>query len=401
MISEPGSPVRLNLPDALVPVARLILPRPDLQAQLGELRDPDRFAAAIRELAAENGIAIEESDLRAALRPDPLGLGRFAAAPVEADCWPGPGWLPARSVRTGAEPAFDWLWFGPGKLTAPFFEDEVRRAESLPLNWLLRTRLPMAALVAGAAGVDAPPTRGLIFHMSRCGSTLLAQMLGAIAQTAVTSEPEPFDAVLRWIAASRPPADAASAAIRAMAAALGRRTGVSVNAHVIKLEVWHTFFLPELRAALPEAAWTYLHRDPVEVLVSQLAQPSMHVIPGALDEERTGIRGFDAVSHLDYTARVLGRCVAAAVEHWSLGGGMQLDYRQIPTRGALAAAQHFALSPQPPDRAAMTAVTSRDAKAPETAFSSDIASKQAAASPEIQAAAEKWIDLSYRTIAEQ
>ena len=397
MPSEPGQEARLHLPDALHPVVRLILSRPDLQEELGAEREADRFTAVLCELAGQNGVALDETCLRAVLRPDPLGLGRFTAAPVEADCWPGPGWLPARSVQTGSEPAFDWLWFGPGKLSAPFFEDEVRRAEALPLNWLLRTRMPLASLIAGASG-DEPPLRGLIFHMSRCGSTLLAQMLGAIAGTVVTSEPEPLDAVLRWIASARPPAATASAAIRAMAAALGRRSGVFVDAHIIKLEVWHTFFLPELRAALPDAAWAYLHRDPVEVLVSQMTQPSLHIVPGALDEERLGIRGFDAPSHIDYAARVLGRCVGAATENWSLGGGLSIDYRQIVSGGAMAAALHFGLAPDPVDNAAMAVATKRDAKAPETTFSSDIESKRAAASEEIHAAAAQWISPSYSVI---
>jgi len=397
MPSEPGQEARLHLPEALHPVVRLLLSRPDLQEELGAVLEPDRFVAMLLELADHHGVALDEASLRAVLRPDPLGLGRFTAAPVEADRWPGPGWLPARSVPTGGEPAFDWLWFGSGKLAAPFFHDEVRRAEALPLNWLLRTRMPLVSLVAGASG-DEPPLRGLIFHMSRCGSTLLAQMLGTIAGAVVTSEPEPLDAVLRWIALARPPAEVASTAIRAMASALGRRSAVSVDAHVIKLEIWHTLFLPELRAALPGTAWAYLHRDAVEVLVSLMAQPSLHIVPGALDEERLGIRGFDAPSQVDYAAQVLSRCVGAAVENWDLGGGLALDYRQIVSTGAEAAALHFGLAPDSADKAAMAAVTKRDAKAPEATFSSDIESKQAAATPEIREAAANWIAAPSRAL---
>lgn len=395
MPSETGRQARLHLPQALHPIVRLILSRPDLLAELGALREADRFVAVLRDLADLGGLAFDEACLRAVLRPDPLGLGRFTAAPVEADCWPGPGWLPARSVPTGGEPAFDWLWFGPGKLDAPFFEDEVRRAEAMPLNWLLRTRMPLGQLIAGAEAADAPPVRGLILHMSRCGSTLLAQMLGTIPGTVVSSEPEPLDAVLRWIAAARPPAGLASAAIRAMAAALGRRSAVAVTDHVIKLEVWHSLFLPELRAALPAASWTYLHRDPVEVLVSQMAQPSLHIVPGALDEDRLGIHGFDAASQVDYAARVLGRCVEAATDNWHLGGGLSLDYRQIVPGGGAAVAAHFGLAPDP---GAMAAATLRDAKVPGTIFSGDASSKQAAASPEIHRAVKEWLAAAYGAV---
>src|SRR5206468_1319466 len=38
---------------------------------------------------------------------------------------------------------------------------------------------------------------GFIFHVSRCGSTLVSQMLAALAQNVVISEAPPIDAVVR------------------------------------------------------------------------------------------------------------------------------------------------------------------------------------------------------------
>ncbi len=392
------SNTQFELPAEFHPVLRLLLDSPEALERLGALPEAGSFVAELGQFAAAHGIELDETALRAVLRPDPLGLGRFAGAPIHASRWPGPGWLPARSVPGGTEPAFDWLWFGPGKLQLPFFEDEVRRAEAMPLNWLLRTRMSLADLVADCPRHPAPPVAGLIFHMSRCGSTLLAQMLGTVAGTVVTSEPEPLDGVLRWIAAASPPADMANGAIRAMVAALGQRLAADVDAHVIKMEVWHTAFLPELRAALPHVPWTYLHRDPVEVLVSQLTQPSLHVVPGAIAGERLGLEGFDSVSHIDYAAQVMGRCVAAVNENWNLGAGLAIDYRLIAKSGGLAAAEHFGLAPTPGDRAAMAAATQRDAKSPHETFTSDSAAKQAQASPEVRAAAENWIAPVYTAL---
>jgi hypothetical protein len=305
--------------------------------------------------------------------------------------WIGPGWLPARSIPTGADPAFDWLWFGSGELNAPFFEDEVRRASALPLNWLLRTRTTLASLVGGHSHEAGPPLCGLIYHMSRCGSTLLTQMLGSTAGTVASSEPEPFDAVLRWIAAAGPdPADA-GAAIRAMLAALGRRAAQFPARHLVKLEVWHSLFLPELRAALPDVPWVYLHRNPVEVLVSQVSQPSMHIVPGALDEARLGLSGFDAESQIEFAAKVLGRCLQGAVEHWDLGDGLAIDYREIRSGGAASAAGHFGITLDQFDEAAMAQAARRDAKVPEQTFASDSKRKQAEATPAIRAAVEQLI----------
>jgi hypothetical protein len=403
MSDGPESEMQLNLPPSLHDVIRLVLARPDLQARLGAEAEAKAFVELLRSIAADHALALDEAALQAVLRPDPLGLGRFAPAPLMVQGWPGPGWLPARSVpgstATGApEPAFDWLWFGTGTLTAPFFEDEVRRVSALPLNWLLRTRTTLDGLLAGALKEPGVPLRGLIFHMSRCGSTLLAQMLGAVAGTVVTSEPEPLDAVLRWIAATGPAGDRADAAIQAMVAALGRQRSASAQRYVIKLEVWHTLFMPELRRALPGAGWAYLHRDPVEVLVSLLDQPSIHIVPGALDEARLGLTGYDAGSPVDYAARVLGHCAQAAADHWSAQGGVKIAYPEIRSCGAEAAAAEFGMVPTVADLAAMAQAGLRDAKVPQQVFVADSARKHAAATPEVRAAAERWIAPAYAAI---
>jgi hypothetical protein len=390
-----GQQRTIQLPVALHPAVNLLLDRPDLQAILGAEREVDGFVRALCAISNTHGLALDEAALRAVLRPDPLGLGRFAAAPVAMETWPGQHWLPARSVPTGAAPAFDWLWFGDERLAAPFHEDEVRRASALPLNWLLRTRTTLDAVVAGQAQHPSLPLTGLILHLSRCGSTLLAQMLGAVPGTAVSSEPEPLDAVLRWIAAAQLPPDQADAAITAIMAALGRcRTRPEQHRHLIKLELWHSLFLPELRRALPQVPWVFLRRDPVEVLVSQLAQPSIHVVPGALDESRLGLSGFDAASQADYAAQVLGRCAGAVAEHWPLGGGRLLEYTTLRQGGALAAAAHFGIAVTEEDAAAMATAAQRDAKTPFQDFTGDSARKQAEATAEVRAAVAQWISPS-------
>ncbi len=218
-------------------------------------------------------------------------------------------------------------------------------------------------------------------------------MLGAIPGTAVSSEPEPLDAVLRWIAVAQLAPDQADAAITAIVAALGRcRTSPELHRHVIKLEVWHSLFLPELRRALPQVPWLFLRRDPVEVLVSQLSQPSIHVVPGALDESRLGLSGFDAASQADYAAQVLGRCAGAVAEHWPLDGGRLLEYTALRHGGAIAAAAHFGIPVTEEDAVTVAAAAQRDAKTPFQNFTTDSARKQAEATPEVRAAVAQWID---------
>lgn len=389
-----GNGLELSLPEALHPVVHRLLADTDALTGLGACYDPRDFIAKLGEFAAAQGLPFDVEMAHGVLRPDPLGLGRFAAAPINVRRWPGAGWLPSRALMGPDGLYFDWLWFGPGMLTQPFFEDELRRTEPLPINWLLRSRMSLEDLIAGAAAVDTPPLKGLIYHTSRCGSTLLARMLRTIAGTTVSSEPEPLDGVLRWIAATAPPEDLASAALMAIVGALGRRLGEDVRAHVIKLEPWQSLFMPELNAAFPETPWVFQHRDPLEVLVSQVKTPGVHVIPDALDAGRLGFSGMHRTP-TDHAARVLGKYAAVAVENWDQGRGLSLAYRDLVPHGAAAAARHFELELGQSGTDQLARAAQHNAKAPGELFTSDVAQKRAAANELMRAAAEEWMTVPF------
>ncbi len=381
------------LPPELGPLVGLILNRPDLQGELGALADADSFIRAALAIAGRHGLEVSEAVLRSVLRPDPLGIGRFAAAPIKLDLWPPCGWLPTRSVPTGGAPDLDWLWFGSRPLTAPFFEDDVRRASFLPINWLMRIRTSLADLVADSEGQGSLPLKGLILHMSRCGSTLAAQMLASVPAHAVSSEPEPLDAVLRWAVDSGIEAEQADAAIRAIVAALGRMRPPGQTSHFIKLEVWHTHYLPALRRAFAQTNWVYLHRDPVEVLVSLIEQPSMHTLPGVAFDVQ-----LEASDSADFTAQALAGYARAVITNWGVGGGITLDYPAIVGAMPSTIAEHFELCLSDPDRAAMEQAGSRNAKAPSEVFASDSERKRSAAGPDVRTAAELWLDPIRQTL---
>src|SRR5262249_57696026 len=96
---------------------------------------------------------------------------------------------------TGGGPLVDWWHLGGVRFTDPFFEQTIATAMAHPFNLLFRPATQLRALAAPATPELRPA--GLIFHMSRCGSTLVAQMLAALAGNVVLSEPTPLDHVLR------------------------------------------------------------------------------------------------------------------------------------------------------------------------------------------------------------
>src|SRR5439155_24789392 len=138
----------------------------------------------------------------------------------------------------------------------------------------------LAELQAAEPGI--PPT-GFIFHMSRCGSTLISQMLAALPQNVVVSEAGPVDAVLRArFQAPDLPEREQIGWLQGIVSALGRRRTGEESHFFVKLDAWHTLDLPLIQRAFPDVPWLFLYRNPVEVMVSHARQPGSQLVPGML-----------------------------------------------------------------------------------------------------------------------
>src|SRR6185437_2103705 len=137
---------------------------------------------------------------------------------------PGKGWVPLDAGWRAGEFCVDWCHLGDAPLREPFFDDTLAKCLALPFNQLFRPRTAIAALGDWARSEPGLAPSGFIFHMSRCGSTLVAQMLAALARSVVLAEAGPIDAVLRAADGREAPDDDRRALwLRWMVSALGQR----------------------------------------------------------------------------------------------------------------------------------------------------------------------------------
>jgi hypothetical protein len=366
-----------------------VMADPAAQQALAELRDPAEFEALAVEWASARGIPLTQADLIAANKPDPLGIHGFAPPPQSGSVWPPRQWLPSRcAIEAGF--AVDWYHYAGETLNEPFFADSRGRVGARPFNQLFRYRTQFGDFLnAEREGAVAPS--GFIFHMSRCGSTLASQMLAALPGTISLSEPDPLDMVVQLpLVAQGVSPELHIEAIRAMVAALGRDRSGDTDRYFIKLDSWHTLALPAFRQAFPDVPWIFLYRDPVEVLVSQERMRGAQTAPGVLPPHIFGFTEAEmSLPDVDYIARVLARTCGAVVDQWALGGGLVVDYRELPEAMFTRVLPHFGVELTPEARAAMEAASGRDAKAPETKFTADSAKKHEEASPATRAAAER------------
>ncbi|MEA3004537.1 MAG: hypothetical protein QOH81_3325 [Sphingomonadales bacterium] len=347
----------------------LVMADERLQAELAPIEDPAQLSERVLALAAANGIALAASDLADGLRPDPLGISHFSDPLPSHLSWPSPAWRPvAVTGLSGRGAAVDWARFGDAPWPEAFFGLAARRVSGRPFNRLFRYRMRLEDFVAAAARAPAPD--GFIFHMSRSGSTLVARMLAALPQSLVISEAPPLDAMVRLADEAASPVDAVDA-VRAMTAALGRRAAGS-GPCFIKLHFWHASALPLFRRAYPAVPWLFLHRNPVEVLVSQMGQRGAETMPKVMP-----ILGIDATAPgEEQVAQALARICAGAMGMAATGGGLFVDYADLPGAVVSRILPHFGVDPDEEGRAAMAAAALRDAKRPSRCFEPDAAAKR-------------------------
>lgn len=365
-----------------------VLADPDLQRRLDASVFPEAFAAAVEPAARELGIAPER--LRPVARPAPTGAEASRA-------WAPPGWLPVRVHDDPEGPIVDWACFGDRPLAESFYHDSVAAAVARPFNRLFRHATRLDDLIADARPDEAPPLAGLVFHMSRCGSTLVSQMLGAVPGTLSLSEPGPLDSVVRLAVAGRLPRGQAVAALRATASALARRRRGEAAA-VIKLDSWHVLALPLLREAFPGVPWVYLFREPVEVLVSHMRMRGYQTVPSLMPEGLYRLDGLSAAEPERLCAAILAQFHATALPAIEAGAGLAIDYAALPD-AADRIASHFGLSPGEAAYAGMMQVASRDAKAQVRAFVPDAAAKRREGNDAVRAAAAEWLAEPHQRLA--
>jgi len=187
------------------------------------------------------------------------------------------GWLPvAIDDRQGEdcegghplEPRLWWRWLGQHRLSGAFFQDDL--ASQAPGERRV-CHTPLSALGNGAVPSDAVFPTAFVFHVSRCGSTLLTQMLNALEGAIVLSEPPVLDGFFR-LHHRHPQRSGGVEGFRQLVAALGQRRRGDERHLFIKLDCWHLPWAAWLRQAYPTVPLLLLYREPDGVLASHQRQ---------------------------------------------------------------------------------------------------------------------------------
>ena len=307
-------------------------------------------------------------------------------------------WVPIRMIWEGSEPALDWCYFGSIRFTDSFFEQTIGRVLRDPFPSLFRhhTRMDVAGELCGADPGILPS--GFILHMSRCGSTLITQVLASLSSHIVISEAPILDDVLRaHYAHPEVSRDTYATWLRWIASALGRRRFPEEARFFVKLDCWHTCELPLLRQAFPGVPWIFVYRDPVEVMVSQLKEPARFTVPGYLDPRTIGLdpERLHGIPRHEYCARVLAAILEKAAQHAAEANDVLVEYRELPDAIWTKIGRMFSVNFTQEELATMRSAAKLDAKSPYFEFEPDSQRKQREASAPVREACRQWLDEPY------
>ncbi|WIG97766.1 sulfotransferase family protein [Myxococcus sp. SDU36] len=305
------------------------------------------------------------------------------------------GWVPARIHVDDGQPRVDWCHLGGQRFTDPFFDETLERRLRHPFALLFRHQTSMDALMERHARQPGLPVRGLVFHMSRCGSTLVAQLLAALPRHIVLSEAGPVDTVLRAHQLLPGVTDTQRIEwLRAVVGALGQQRHPEERAVFLKLDAWHILELPLLQRAFPGVPWMFLYRDPVEVMASHQNHRGAHMLPGLLNPAHLGLEAgqLEGMPMDEYGARVLAAICDAGLRGYRArtGTARLMDYRQLQPEGLRVLTALFGLEPTAEDASRLRDVLERNAKNPVLPFEDDTEEKARRVSSHGRALAEQW-----------
>jgi hypothetical protein len=300
-----------------------------------------------------------------------------------------------------------WCDIGEHRLTEAFFGTFVARIAQEPDDrWFFVTGLDVLTLDYGF--LDLLPPAGFVFHMARCGSTLLSRALARSPQHVVLSEAQPHNAIwwcwtgrwregLRWT-------DKRLKAYRNLLLLTGRRRCAEQRAFFVKFSSWNVLLRSLIQQAFPDVPGVFLYRDPGEVMVSCLGEK-----PGWLLTKGSGFAAFAvaasaeataAMTDLTFCERYLGRLLTSALA----GPSCDLAYLgyhdlTLDNLGAILEAAFDVTAPQ--DQITLMHEQFRRYSKDDddvTPFVRDTETKRDAVTPEIRASVEGTLRRGYEAL---
>ncbi len=225
-------------------------------------------------------------------------------------------WLPIKLIESENEVCFEWLYLSDIPFAEPFFEETIAKCRSHSYNSKPFKLISTAEnLIDWSKELDCVELKSLVFHVSRCGSTMLSQSLATSSENIMVSEAPIIDQILRSEAFD---ADIKSVLLESVIRLLGQKRFPEQKNLIIKLDAWSIFKASYLRSVFPEIPFALLYRNPDEVLRSHQKMAGMHMVPNIIPSSVFGItfKEIQEISFQQYQALVLEKYFQGFVDFY-------------------------------------------------------------------------------------
>ncbi|QHS59861.1 hypothetical protein [Chitinophaga agri] len=218
-------------------------------------------------------------------------------------------WIPYKLSYAQQQWTINWLDLGYYRMNHPFFDETIavcrhRQAERSSLKSISTADFLMDACKA----LSHLSPSAFVFHVSRCGSTLLSQAFSTSPQNIVIAEAPLLDEILRSLEKQPDlPPQQRESWFKAAVSLMGQHRNFSETDYIIKLDSWHIHFYELLRAWYPDTPFYFLYRRPDQVVASHDKRRGLQAIPGMISPQllKAGDLSQFAGDFNRYTAKVL------------------------------------------------------------------------------------------------
>ncbi|MFG4003644.1 sulfotransferase family protein [Flavobacterium aquidurense] len=196
-------------------------------------------------------------------------------------------WIPVKLIEKDNEIYFEWIYLANLKLADPFFDESIAKCKSHAYNSKqCKVVSTVENLIDWSNELISVELKSLVFHVSRCGSTMLSQSLATSSENIMISEAPIIDQILRSDLFSL---EKKTSLIQSVLKLLGQKRFPEQKHLIIKLDAWHIFKSAYLRSIFTDIPFALLYRNPTEVLKSHQKMMGMHMVPNLLPSQIFGI----------------------------------------------------------------------------------------------------------------
>lgn len=244
-------------------------------------------------------------------------------------------WLPYRyqaKTRT-----IHWC-LPQGHAIEPFHDQYIEHCRGQLLNQLITPKTSIKPLIEGQVTTVPLAPAGFIFHLSRCGSTLVSGCLAELNNTCVLSE----SPLLTELLLDDSLDEKTKQYLLPQLIHLQSITTPGRHNIIIKWNAWDIFFWPLIRSLYPQVPVLFLVRNPVEILASHQRSVGRHMAGDKSLAHLDAVFSVDRPENiLDLRINILRRLISEMLCVADERGVLIVDYPALTPEKIVAIAGFF------------------------------------------------------------